>query len=854
MAADMPEAQDTPQPILSRQLDWLQMGFWACLLLAVGAASATLAWPNAGGPTGLILLISMAAGGMVFLLWILRGAGRRMGLFPERGAMADAMQPITPRFSWVDALDEAVLISDRGGAPLTANQAYADLTQMALLGQSDVMGPVSVDRIFSAAPGLAAPIFRLSKAAKAGETRRETLPAMTLGAESLPVQYEASVSPLKGDRVIWRLRRITGTEQVTGAADMRALYVEDAPMGFFSSGPDGTITYANAWLREMLGLPESAKSIRLDDIMRPEFVKMLRRDRKSGVPGRADVMIRSRDGVEIPVQTITTWNGKGADATGRTIVLANAQNLLEGESRMLDASASRPPRPDGDPMFDDAPFGAVRLEGHSLEGAIITDSNRALMGLAGGAGSPGTRFIDLFVAEEGENKLREKLLDSIDKPVGLRLADEDQKHVNVFVTLDGRGQPAVAYVIDMSEQKELELRLAQGEKMQAIGKLAGGVAHDFNNVLTGIMLNNDELLSKHPVGDPSFDHLKKIHEFSVRAKDLVQMLLAYARQQTFRREVFEPGDFLSEFAILLGQLLDERIDFNVVHGRDLPMVKADKNQLETAIINLATNARDALLMDGGTGGKLTIKTSRATEKDAHKHGFRYVEQGEYLLIEVEDTGHGIAPENLKNIFNPFFTTKPKGLGTGLGLSTVYGIIKQSEGYICPISNVGKGTTFQIYLPALKADEIPVAEVLETQPANAVSAPVDISGRGRILLVEDEDGVRSIAASQLKSRGYDVEEACDGEEALEILEENPGAFDLVVSDVVMPGMDGPTLIKEAKDLLGTAKVLFMSGYAERDVAAKLDDDQEVGFMSKPFTVKQLAERVKAELIARAQEAA
>ena len=725
---------------------------------------------------------------------------------------------------------------------------------IALLGQADLTTPVSIDRMFSASPGLAAPVFRLSKAAKAGEAHRETLPAMTLGTESLPVQFEVRVAPLKGGRVLWRLRRITGSEDATGATDMRALYVEDAPLGFFTAGADGTVSYANSWLRDLLGLPETARNIRLDDLMRPEFVKMLRRDRKSGVPGRADIMIRSRDGVEVPVQTITTWNGKGADATGRTVVIANSHSLLEGEGRMLAASASRPPSVDGDPMFDDAPFGAARLEGNSLDGAIITDANRALMNLADGGASPGTRFIDLFLSEEGDAKLREKLLDAIDKPVGLKLSGEDEKHVNVFITLDGRGQPAVAYVIDMTEQKALEMRLAQGEKMSAIGKLAGGVAHDFNNVLTGIMLNNDHLMTMHPVGDPSFDNLKKIHEFSVRAKDLVQMLLAYARQQTFRREVFEPGDFLSEFAILLGQLIDERIDFNVVHGRDLPMIKADRNQLETAIINLATNARDAMLMDGGRGGSLTITTSRANEKDAHAQGFRFVEEGEYLLIEVEDTGHGITPENLKNIFNPFFTTKPKNLGTGLGLSTVYGIIKQSNGYICPISEVGKGTKFQIYLPALRADEIPEPEVVEPEQLNEAPQPVDFSGRGRILLVEDEDGVRAIAATQLKSRGYEVEEACDGEEALEILEEDPGSFDLVISDVVMPGIDGPTLIKEAKDLLGNARILFMSGYAERDVAEKLDGDREVAFMPKPFTVKQLAERVKQELAVRAKEAA
>ncbi|MEM9225985.1 MAG: hybrid sensor histidine kinase/response regulator, partial [Pseudomonadota bacterium] len=233
------------------RLDWLQMAFWGSLLVAVAAASIAIAWPEAVGGTGPILLIAMAAGGMVFLLWIIRGAGRRMGLFPERGAMAEAMKPVTPRYAWIDALDEAALVADRGGAPLSANAAYGDLTQTALHGQSDVIGPVSVDRIFSAFPGLAAPIFRLSKAAKAGEARRESLPAMTMGLEGLPVQFEASVAPLKNDRVIWRLRRITGSQDTTGAADMRALYVEDAPMGFLSSSADGKITYANAWLRDL---------------------------------------------------------------------------------------------------------------------------------------------------------------------------------------------------------------------------------------------------------------------------------------------------------------------------------------------------------------------------------------------------------------------------------------------------------------------------------------------------------------------------------------------------------------------------------------------------------------------------
>ena len=838
---------ETPEPqeasvAEAPKMDFLQLLFYGMVLVAVAAASVAIAWPDAVGNTGSVMLISMAAFGLVFLLWIMRGAGRRLGMFPERGAAAAAINAATPRFGWIEALDEAVLVAERGGAPVAGNQAYSELVALALGPTSlDTSGrPVSVDRIFGAAPGLAAPVFRLSKAAKAGEARREVLPPITMGPDALPMQYEIGVSPLPRGRMLWRLRRIAGEQEATGAADLKSLYVEDAPMGFFAAKPDGTITYANNWLRELIGLPESAKGVRIDDIMRPEFVKLLRKDKKTGSAGRADIRIRGRDGVEVPVQTITTWSGKGADASGRTIVIAsNAQ--LAGKGRIAAASASRPPRADGDPMFDDAPFGAVRLDGESVAGAIIMDANRSLVEMAQDRAVPGKKFADMFVAEDGREMLEAKLLDAIDKPVGLKLVGEETKHVNVFVTLDSDGNPTVAYVIDMTEQKELELRLAQGEKMQAIGQLAGGVAHDFNNVLTGVMLNTDKLMTRHPLGDPSFEELKHIHELSVRAAELVRMLLAYARKQTFKREVMNVSDFLSEFSILLRQLVDERVEIEIKHGRDLPRIKADKNQLETAIINLATNARDAMLAHNA-GGKLTIRTSATTGKDAHEEGFNYVEDGDYLLIEVEDNGHGMTQDVMANIFQPFFTTKEAGVGTGLGLATVYGIIKQSGGYICPQSSVGKGTTFKLYLPALNPAEIP-AEVEEIRPASDKPRLVDISGRGRILLVEDEDGVRGIAASLLESRGYEVEQAADGIIAMDMIVNDETGFDLIISDVVMPGKDGPTLIREAREHLGDARVIFISGYAERDLAQALDEDREISFLPKPFTVRQLAERVK-----------
>ena len=836
-----PERAENTASLARNRVDFMQLFFWLCLLVSIAAASVALAWPNATGAPGPILLIAMASGGLVFLLWTVRGAGRVLGLFPEQGAAARAAKAAVPRYGWIEALEESVLIADQGGAPIAANRAYRELTQFALLSGNGEGTPITVDRLFGANPGLAAPVYRLSKDAKAGLARREVLPPISIGPEQVPAQFEITVSPLARDKVLWRIRPIVGDQEATGATDLKSLYVEDAPMGFFAARPDGTITYANAWLRDLLGLRESARNIRIDDIMRPEFVKLLSRDRKSKAAGRADIQLRGRDGIEVPVQAITTWSGRGVEATGRTIILASQRVMNAGDERFQISTASRPPRPDNDPMFDDAPIGVVRLEGDSVESAVIVDTNRSLMEMTDGRASPGGRFADLFVAEDGRDGLNGLLLEAIDKPVGLKLALEDQRNVNVFVALDGSGRPSIAYVMDISEQRELEMRLAHGEKMQAIGQLAGGVAHDFNNVLQGIILNNEELMVRHPVGDPSYNNLKSIHEFSIRAKDLVKMLLAYARQQTFKREIFAVTDFLSEFSILLRQLLDERIELVVKHGRDVPHIKADKSQLENALFNLVTNARDAMLSHQN-GGTLTIRTARATGKDAHDLGFNFVDDGEYMLVEIEDNGHGMPKDVMDKIFQPFFTTKEAGVGTGLGLATVYGIIKQSGGYICTTSKVGKGTTFHIYLPALKAEDVPQPE--EAAPVEkAASRPVDISGRGRILLVEDEDGVRGIAASLLRSRGYEVMEAGDGEIAMEVLEDHPESFDLVISDVVMPGKDGPTLISEAKHLLGHASIIYISGYAERDIAQRLDDDRAVWFLPKPFTVRQLAELVK-----------
>ncbi len=839
--------------------DWLQLGFWSALVVAGGAAGMALTWSEAVGPAGAVLVIALGAMALVLVLWAMRGAGRKLGVFPERGA-AEAAATQTRKLLWLEALGEPALISDRGGATVSANGPYLELSQIARdLGEGG--HAPSIDRLFGANPGMAAPIYRLSKAVKAGQSRTEVLPAILFGDALMPVQYEASVAPLGSTRALWRLRRMEANAATAGSVDPRALYVEDAPVGFFSARRDGRVVYVNQTLRNMLGLPEEPAGLRMEDILRPEGLKLMRREVRGAASQRAEVVMRARDGVETPATLITTWSGKGPDALTRSVVyVASAAESVQRRSAAAPAgeSVARSAGRGDDTMFVDAPFGVVRLDGEGVESAVMLDANRALLEMTEGRAQPGVRFADLFVADQGPAQLADELAKALDGAINLRLAGESQKSVDVFIALDRNGRPSAAYVIDTTEKKLLEQRVAQGEKLSAIGQLAGGLAHDFNNLLQGIILNVNKLQVRHPPGDPTFFELKSINEFASRGAELVRTLLAYARKQVFRQEVFDVSDVLSEYYVLLRDIIDERIKLDIVHGRDLPRIKADKGQLETALTNLCTNARDAMIEKSG-GGQLTIRTSRADASVARKDGFNLVIDGDYVLVEVIDDGGGIPQEITEKIFQPFFTTKDPGHGTGLGLATVYGIVKQSGGYIYPVSRPGRGTTFKIFLPAFtgEAEEAAPETVFDAPPEPSASTPgkgADLAGRGRILLVEDEEGVRGIAAQLLASCGYQVIEAGDGEQALEIIKENGGNIDLLISDVVMPGMDGPALLKAARPWLGKSRVMFISGYAERDLAKTLEEERSISFLPKPFTLRQLAERVKQELNAREKEAA
>jgi two-component system, cell cycle sensor histidine kinase and response regulator CckA len=354
-------------------------------------------------------------------------------------------------------------------------------------------------------------------------------------------------------------------------------------------------------------------------------------------------------------------------------------------------------------------------------------------------------------------------------------------------------------------------------------------------VLTAIIGFSDLLLARQRPTDPAFADIMNIKQNANRAANLVRQLLAFSRRQTLRPEVLSLTDILSELGQLLGRLLGEKIELKVIHGRDLWLVKVDVNQFEQVIINLAVNGRDAM----PDGGVLTVRTANVGVEDSKKFDPNLMPPGEYVLCEVEDTGTGMSPDVIAKMYEPFFSTKDVGKGTGLGLSTVYGIVRQTGGYIFCNSEVGKGTRFAIYLPRHAREASAVAE---PEREGKREKRTDLTGKGTILLVEDEDAVRSFASRALASRGYTVLEAESGERALELVEEGK-TIDLVLSDVVMPEMDGPTLLKELRRRGIATKVVFISGYAEDAFARNLEGQADFAFLPKPFSLKQLAEAVK-----------
>ena len=510
--------------------------------------------------------------------------------------------------------------------------------------------------------------------------------------------------------------------------------------------------------------------------------------------------------------------GGGAESTG-----AAATPQLEALLGALPLGLAMTDR-DGRFLFGNQAFlRAVDRDGLGLpqypSDLVVKEDKSAL--------SDGVRRYGKGMVSNGDMAIR--LRSQPDDPVSLGLAG-----------VRGLGEASVLLSLtDSTEETKLKRQVAQATKMQAVGQLAGGVAHDFNNVLTAIIGYCDLMLLRHTPGDSDYDDIQQIRANSNRAASLTRQLLAFSRQQTLRPEILQIPDVVSEVSQLLKRLMGEKVSFKVRHDRDLGPVRADPQQLEQVIVNLAVNARDAIQSGGDGTGQVTMSTRRVSAKDIRSMESEIIPVGDYTVLIVQDTGGGIPAELLGKIFEPFFTTKEQGKGTGLGLSTVYGIVKQTGGFIFAenvsgANNRPEGARFTIYLP-IHTGEMPAKDTAAVVPVAS-----DWSGGGKILLVEDEDMVRAVAERALSRAGYTVTTASDGEEGLAAIA-NAGPFDLVLSDVVMPGMDGPTMVKALRKLHPAMPIIFMSGYAEEQLRKEIDI-RDMHFISKPFSVQQIGDVV------------
>ncbi|MBO6755844.1 MAG: PAS domain-containing protein [Roseibium sp.] len=823
---------------------------WLLIVLAlvlVGAAAGFAVMDEARAQPFILGLLGILAVVGVFCLFAGAIGFLRLAARPgESSPIASAL---------LASLDEGTLVTDMDGRLIYANQAYADLT-----GAEAAADVRVVERVFSNDPDAADAIYRLSQAMREGRRAQEEIRMpFPLGRnEGQPRWYRVAIRPLsvtpKGGKTrqlsVWLIADITRdrAEQENSFQELQRVinFLDHAPAGFLSCDATGQIVYLNATLADWLGYDLAqfeVGDLSLFDIVRGDGAELIR-----SVKGQAgevksdtfDLDLVTRSGRGLPVRLLhrVPFGENGVAGDSRTLVLNRSRG--EEASEALRAAEVRFAR-----FFNNTPIAIASLD---TDGRVLR-TNAPFLKLFGAVDVPGEApKLEDYVAESGREDLSKALRAAAHgigeiAPIDIPLVEGNNPRSATFYVSavqegEGDGEAAIVYALETTQQRALEAQFAQSQKMQAIGQLAGGVAHDFNNVLTAIIGFSDLLLASHRPTDPSFQDIMNIKQNANRAAGLVRQLLAFSRRQTLRPQKLALNDVLGDLSILLDRLLGEKVELQVVHGRDLWPVMADLNQLEQVIVNLAVNAGDAM----PDGGRLTIRTSNVDAAQSTRfENTRGMPPGEYTLVEVEDTGHGMPPDVMEKIFDPFFSTKEVGKGTGLGLSTVYGIVKQTGGFIFCTSEVDEGTTFRLFLPRHIPDEVEDERPQTGEPeAEKVE---DLTGSASILLVEDEEAVRAFAARALASRGYTVHEAGSGTEALDVMEETDGKVDLVVSDVVMPEMDGPSLLVELRKTRPDLKIIFVSGYAEDAFEENLPEGEQFFFLPKPFTLKQLATTVK-----------
>ncbi|HER27510.1 MAG TPA: PAS domain-containing sensor histidine kinase, partial [Rhodospirillales bacterium] len=696
-------------------------------------------------------------------------------------------------------------------------------------------------------------LARLQIAADAGEEAHSDLPVRAEGGglgwrriSVTPFELGNFKHGSKGQRAaLWQSEDITVRYEIDSVRlreyDTLADYMDHLPVGYFSADDEGRIIYANKVLMDWLGL--AAGAFAAADIFFADFVVAAIGDnggRSSDSHQNGDVTLRSKDG-----NLFSACLLQSGHMDDEQELLYSRSVLIRGVAWSDDTVADGPATGHLSWLFNDAPVGIVLLDLHGE----VTDANRAFLKLLGvhRDGVVGRPFTDRINKEDrGDvtaqlSKVVMGIMPATHLEVRLPAMGERELVASLYGSrvVDNGGEISglVLHFIDSTEQKNLEVQFSQSQKMQAIGQLAGGVAHDFNNLLTAMIGFSDLLLGRHGPEDPSFADIMQIKQNANRGTNLVRQLLAFSRQQTLEPTILDVADALGDLSHLLSRLIGENIELVITHQRHLGLLKVDRGQFDQVVINLAVNSRDA--MPGG--GTLTITTANVQIDAAVQRGHEVMNAGTYVLIEIADSGVGIAQDALPRIFEPFFSTKDVGAGTGLGLSTVYGIVHQTNGYIFVDSAPGEGTTFSIYLPRFGDDA--TAAPSAPSPGASGAAESDLTGDGTVLLVEDEEAVRMFGARALRNKGYNVLEAVDGEQALDVLNGNDGKVDLIISDVVMPGMDGHTLVNLVRHEIPDIKIILMSGYSEDVFADDVEADPGIAFLAKPFSLKDLAGKVK-----------
>ncbi|PLK24953.1 hybrid sensor histidine kinase/response regulator [Porphyrobacter sp. TH134] len=781
----------------------------AVLFVATGSWLVALAFLLA---TGVLL------GGIVML--------DRTRTAPEGQVLAAPDWSVT--VAAIERAGEAIAITDRANRMVCANVFFLDS-----FGAGAAPPALPLGRAGQEAAGLLA-----RNAWRDGMASLDDIEAL----DETRWQVSATRAGRGDDHLIWRLKPIARAR----GDDLSALDLA-GPFGKMLSraGIETAITTADGVIRAVsAGFAERAAGDERATLMGQDFVSFLRSDER-------DRIFFAREGrggtpqtlVDIPlVDPEERVTAAGPDeATSLMLLIDSGVGIGSGFDGAAQAGVAQL-----DALLAQLPLGLAMTD---RDGRFLFGNEAFLRSVAReGRGLP--QFpTDLVVREDkaamSDAVRRHGRGPSTSGDVTVRLVGSPEEPVSLGLAgVRGLGEAAVLLSLaDTSQENQLRRQVAQATKMQAVGQLAGGVAHDFNNVLTAIIGTCDLMLLRHIPGDSDYDDIQQIRANSNRAASLTRQLLAFSRQQTLRPEIIQLPDVISEVSPLIKRLLGEKITYYVQHDRNLGAVRADPQQLEQVIMNLAVNARDAIQSRGNGQGRISLYTRTLQAKQVIQLGSEVLPAADYTVLIVQDTGGGIPPHVLPKLFEPFFTTKEQGKGTGLGLSTAYGIVKQSGGFIFADNITDKaghptGARFTVYFPVHRGE---APKKREAPPL--VSS--DWSAGGKVLLVEDEDMVRTVAERALVRAGYEVTACANGEEGLAAITEGKAQFDIVVSDVVMPGMDGPAMVRAIRARLPGMPVLFMSGYAEEQLRRDIDI-ADMHFIAKPFSVASIGDKVGAVL--------